>query len=103
EAALARAGWDELRVRQIIRDNLRILEYENRRFAISPPAEDDLERYYREHPDAFTHDGRVTPYPAARGQIAQMISAKRRGELIADWVPSLRKRANTTTLYVPGR
>lgn len=103
DAALARTGWDELRIRQMIRDNLRIRDYEARRFAISPPSEDDLERYYRDHLDAFTHDGRVTPYTDAHGQISQAMIDERRGELIGEWVASLRKRASITSFYDPGR
>jgi hypothetical protein len=103
DAALARAGWDEAHVRQMIRDNLRIREYEDRRFAISPPGDDDLERYYREHADAFTQDGRITPFDEARLQIAQVLADGRRAALVAEWAASLRNRASITNLYFPGR
>jgi hypothetical protein len=43
------------------------------------------------------------PFDAARADIARLASEDRRKTLIADWVAGLRRRADVTVLYLPGR
>lgn len=62
---LATCGMDEARLREFVRDDLRIQAYLNERFA-SPELE-------------------------------------RRNAMIADWLTGLRRRAEVTVLYLPGR
>ncbi len=103
DAALARSGWDEQHLREAVRQNLRIREYEDRRFAVPSPGDDELVRYYREHVSTFTRDGRLTPFADARGEIVLTLTETRHAALIAEWVAGLRRRATITRLYVPDR
>src|SRR5262249_6331324 len=54
DAVLARSGIDENRLRETLRQNLRIRAYEDQRFTVRPPNDDELARYYSAHPEAFT-------------------------------------------------
>ena len=82
---------------------MRIRAYEDQRFIVSAPTDDELGRYYRDHPQAFTRQGALVPFDAARADIARLASEDRRKTLIADWVAGLRRRADVTVLYLPGR
>jgi hypothetical protein len=102
-AALSSSGIDENRLRGRLREDLRIRAYEDQRFIVSAPTDDELGRYYRDHPQAFTRQGALVPFDAARADIARLASEDRRKTLIADWVAGLRRRADVTVLYLPGR
>ena len=102
EAALVRSGLDENHLRQTLRENLRILAYEDQRFTVAPPSEDELARYYRDHPDLFRRQGQVVPFEAAREDVTRAVTAERRNALIADWVTGLRRRGDVIDLYLPG-
>jgi hypothetical protein len=102
-AALARSGVDEKHLRQTLRDDLRIRAYTEQRFAIPPATENELNQYYREHIEAFTHSGRVVPLEVVRADIARTLSTARRATLIQDWVSGLRRRANIMDLYLTRR
>ena len=103
EAALARSGIDERHLREMLRQNLRIEAYEAQRFTVPPPTDDEIGRYYREHPQPFTRAGQLVPFDTARPDIVRALTDERRKALIADWVAGLRKRADVVILYRPGR
>ena len=93
--ALERAtGFDEARVAQAARDSVRINAYLEQRFGTNlPVSEEDVARYYREHPDEFTRQGRVLSFAEAEPEARAGASAERRQELIDDWIADLRTRA----------
>jgi hypothetical protein len=101
--ALARVGFAEKHLRETLRQNLRIRAYLDQRFTVQPPTEDDLGRYYREHPQFFTHDGRLTPFEEARLTIVEAATAERRQRLVDDWVAGLRRRAEILDLSIGSR
>ena len=102
EAALMRSGLDENHLRQTLRENLRILAYEDQRFTVAPPSEDELARYYRDHPDLFRQQGQAVPFEAARQDVTRAVTGERKNALIADWVAGLRRRGDVIDLYLPG-
>jgi hypothetical protein len=103
DAALARSGIDQARLRQTLRDELRIRAYLDQRFTVPPPTNDELETYYRDHPGDFTRGGQVVPVDAARAEIATALTTIRRTTLIDDWVSGLRRRADVSNLYLARR
>jgi hypothetical protein len=103
DAALARSGIDQARLRQTLRDELRIRTYLDQRFTVPPPTDDELAVYYRDHPGDFTRGGQVEPLDAARAEIAAVLTAARRKTLIDDWVSGLRRRADVSNLYLTRR
>jgi parvulin-like peptidyl-prolyl isomerase len=103
DAALARSGIDQARLRQTLRDELRIRAYLDQRFTVPPPTDDEIETYYRNHLGDFTRGGQVVPVDAARAEIATALVATRRTTLIDDWVNGLRRRADVSNLYLTRR
>jgi hypothetical protein len=103
DAALARSGIDQMRLRQTLRDELRIRAYLDQRFTVPAPTDAELETYYRNHLGDFTRGGQVVPVEAARAEIATGLIATRRATLIDDWVSSLRRRADVSNLYLTRR
>ena len=102
-AALSKSGIDENHLRQTLREDLRIRAYEDQRFLPQAPSEDELGQYYRDHPQAFTRQGSLVPFDAAHADIVRFATDDRRRALISDWVAGLRRRAEVTMLYLPGR
>lgn len=101
--ALAIAGWglDESRLREIVRNDLRIQSYVDQRFgAAGQPTDEEVARYYREHPDEFTRNGRLLSFDEAEELARAKLSTDRRRALIADWVGGLRRRAEVIELYL---
>jgi hypothetical protein len=93
-AALARVGIEERHLREYVRQDLRMNAYLDQRFTTGPPPEDDIGRYYREHPDLYTRNGALMPFETARSQIVQALAAQIRQNLVNDWVAGLRRRAD---------
>ena len=102
-AALSKSGFDENHLRQLLREDLRIRAYEDQRFIAQAPSDDELGQFYRDHPQAFTRQGTLVPFAAARADVVRLATEDRRKALIADWVAGLRRRAEVTVLYLPGR
>jgi hypothetical protein len=103
DQALSRSGIDANHLRQTLRDNLRIRAYEDQRFTTAPPTDEELSRYYRDHPQTFTRQGQLVSFEAARPDVIRAMTEDRRTTLIADWVAGLRRRADVIDLYLPGR
>jgi hypothetical protein len=102
DAVLRRSGIDENHLRQTLRENLRIVAYEDQRFNSAPPTEDDLARYYRGHPEMFTRPGQEVPLEAVRQDVVRAVTDERRSALIGAWVAGLRRRGDVIELYLPG-
>jgi hypothetical protein len=94
---------DDKYLRETLREDLRIRAYLDQRFTVVAPTDDDLGRYYRDHPDAFRRNGRLVPFDEARQDVAQAVVTDRRRALVDEWMAGLRRRAEVADLYVPGR
>jgi hypothetical protein len=93
-AALARVGIEERHLREYVRQDLRMAAYIEQRFATIPPLEDEIGRYYREHPERFTRDGALIAFETARPAIVQALAAQTRDALVGEWLAGLRRRAD---------
>jgi hypothetical protein len=91
-------GLDEQRLRDLARESLRIQAYLSQRFGANLQVSDEeVEQYYRGHPEEFTRSGTLISYEEAAPVARQRASALRRSALIAQWLRDLRARAEVTT------
>lgn len=96
----ALTGLDAIRLRDLVRDDLRIQAYLTQRFGASgTPTDEEVMRYYRAHRDEFTRGGVPETFEEAAAEVRTRAAAERRRELIADWIASLRGRADIRELY----
>jgi hypothetical protein len=93
-AALAQAGIEERHLREYVRQDLRMNAYLDQRFTSVAPAEEEIGRFYREHPELFTRNGTLVPFETARADVVRALSAQSRGALVQDWLNGLRRRAD---------
>jgi hypothetical protein len=100
DAALAATGITRDRLRDYIRNDLRIATYLNQRFGgATEPSNDEVLAYYRSHTSELAVNGVVSPYEAVAPIIRQRLEQTHRQTMIADWLASLRRRADVTVLY----
>ena len=97
--ALERVGIDERHLRQTLRQDLRIATYLDQRFSVPPPSDEELGRFYRDHPKLFTRDGALVPFDQARQDVIEASTADRRRALVEEWVAGLHRRAEIIDLY----
>lgn len=99
-AVMARAGLDRPRLEALVREDLELTRYLADRFgAAAQPTDDEVQRYYREHPEEFWRDGRVLPFSDAESAARTALSARRRAQLIDTWIKGLRRRADVRILW----
>jgi hypothetical protein len=103
DAALSRSGIDEKHLRETVREDLRIVAYEEQRFTVPAANDDELARFYRDHPAQFTRNGRVEPFDSVRVEVTEASAIERRQSLVKDWVAGLRRRADIVDLYIAER
>jgi hypothetical protein len=103
EAALAKVGFNEKHLRETLRQDLRILGYLDQRFTVQPPNEEELARYYREHPETFMQNGVLPPFEQARSRVVEVATVERRRLLVEEWVAGLRRRAEIVELTAAER
>jgi parvulin-like peptidyl-prolyl isomerase len=102
--ALAISGMDEARLREFVRDDLRIEAYLGERFGSPTQAtEEDVAAYYKEHLTEFTRAGQVSPLAEVRDTIHEKLQAQRRNTMIGDWLAGLTRRTEIIDLYLPRR
>ncbi|MGE5816080.1 MAG: hypothetical protein ACM36C_16440 [Acidobacteriota bacterium] len=100
QQTLAAVGVGDDRLRTIARDDLRLQNYLNQRFAATvPPSDDEVLRYYREHQGDFARDGVPQPLSAVEADVRSRLDAERRAALVDEWLRQLRLRADV--LIVP--
>jgi hypothetical protein len=100
QRTLAAVGLDDNRVRSIARNDLRLQDYLNQRFAATVPASDeDVLKYYRAHQPEFVRDGIQQPLSAVESEVRTRLDNSRRAELVEEWLRQLRLRADV--LIVP--
>jgi hypothetical protein len=102
-AALARVGMGDKYLRETLREDLRIRAYLDQRFTVVAPTDDDLGRFYRDHPEMFTRNGRLAPFDDVRQDVVQAVVTDRRRVLVDEWMAGLRRRSEISDLYVPAR
>jgi hypothetical protein len=100
DAALARSGIDEKHLRETLRQSLRIRAYEDQRFTVPPPSDQELRRYFASHMQTFSRDGQPSSFDDVRSDIAVAVSAEKRRALIDEWLSGLRRRADVIDLYL---
>jgi hypothetical protein len=94
EALMQSTGLDEERIRDLARDNLRIRAYLDQRFGTNVQVSDEeVEQYYRGHPEEFTRNGVLISFEEAAPIARQRSSALRRSALVAQWLRDIRARA----------
>jgi hypothetical protein len=93
-AALARVGIEERHLREYVRQDLRMSAYLDQRFTTVPPPEEEIVKYYQEHPELYARNGVLMPFESARSEIVQVLTAQGRRALVNDWVAGLRRRAD---------
>jgi hypothetical protein len=87
-------GVDEQRIRELARETLRIQAYLNQRFGTNVQvSEEEIEQYYRGHPEEFTRNGLLMPFDDAETIARMRASELRRAALVAQWLRDLRARA----------
>ena len=95
EALMQSTGLDEQRLRELARETLRIQAYLNQRFGANVQvSEEEVEQYYRAHPEEFTRSGLLMPFDDAAAIARERASALRRAALVAQWLRDLRARAD---------
>ena len=69
--------------------------YIDQRFAgAAEPTDEELENYFRQHPDEFTRNGQEMNEAPARQLARTRVMATRRQVLVDDWLTGLRRRAH---------
>jgi hypothetical protein len=102
ETALKSTGMTTERLREYIRDDLRIATYLNQRFSTAAdPSDAEVLAYYREHPAEFTANGVLQPFEAVAAGLRSRLAEMHRKTMIAEWTASLRRRAEVNVLYLP--
>ena len=103
-AILARYGLSIEELRRFIRDRLRIEAYiEQRLMSMPQPSDDDLARFYREHPDQFTLEGKLRPFADSRERVRARVIEVQRETFMREWTAGLRRRATIQGPYLTGR
>jgi hypothetical protein len=94
DAVMRATGLDEPRLRDMARDTLRIQAYLDQRFGTTVQVSDEeVSRYYKEHPSEFTRDGSAIPFSDAEPAARQRAATARRDATIDQWMIDLRERA----------
>jgi len=93
-AALRVAGLDEAALAQWARNDLRIAQYLQDRFAgAAEPTGDDIESYIRGHAAELQRTGRPLDDPEIQRLARERVVAERHDAVVAEWVQGLRARA----------
>jgi hypothetical protein len=95
EQILIRGGIDEGRLRERLRQDLRIAAYLDQRFIVPSPSEEDISGFRAEHPERFMRNGVALPLDDVRAEIVSELTKDRRGELVEEWLDGLRRRIPT--------
>jgi hypothetical protein len=92
-------GLDEMRIHDLARDMLRIQAYIMQRFGSTAiVGEDDARRYYDDHREQFTRDGKLLSFEDVDAEARRLASAARLQDSIAQWVRDLRMRAEVVVV-----
>jgi peptidyl-prolyl cis-trans isomerase SurA len=102
EIALNQLGFTRDELRRQLRDTLRIEAYLQQRFSAAVQvSDDDVLRYYREHPMEFLRDGQQRPFDEVREAARTRAVESQRAASISQWLEGLRRRGSVQLLYLP--
>jgi len=102
EIALTQSGLTREELRRQLRDSLRIESYLQQRFSTALQVSDDeVARYYREHPEDFTRDGQLRSFDDVREIARTRVIESQRAAFVRQWVEGLRRRGAVQLLYLP--
>ena len=102
EIALTQSGLTREELRRELRDTLRIESYLQQRFSTALQVSDDeVVRYYREHPEDFTRDGQLRSFDDVREIARTRVIEGQRAAFVRQWVEGLRRRGAVQLLYLP--
>lgn len=100
--ALDVSGMSEQRLRDLLRDDIRIQAYLEQRFGSAAQlTEDEVARYSRENREDFIQEGEVRAYAEVQEVSRDQLLSERRRSLISEWTVGLRSRANVEIYYQP--
>jgi peptidyl-prolyl cis-trans isomerase SurA len=102
EIALNQSALTREELRRHLRDTLRIESYLQQRFSTTVQVSDDeVARYYREHPEDFMRDGQLRPFDDVRDIARTRVIENQRATFVRQWVDGLRRRGSVQLLYLP--
>ena len=102
EIALTQSGLTREELRRQLRDVLRIEAYLQQRFSTAVQVSDDeVLRYYREHPEDFTLNGQLRSFDDVREIARTRVIESQRAAFVRQWVEGLRRRGAVQLLYLP--
>ena len=88
-------GLDETRLRGLARDTIRIRAYLEQRFGISTQVgEEEARKYFDEHRDEFTRDGKPLAFEDVSAEARRRAGASRVQGAVAQWMQDLRTRSD---------
>jgi hypothetical protein len=97
DAVLRRVGADRTFLRQWARNELRIAQYLDQRFAgVLEPTQDEIEDYRRQHASELSTGDEVVDQAELLRRVRDRVTAERRAALIREWIDGLRARADVT-------
>jgi hypothetical protein len=97
-AALRVAGLDPAALLQWARNDLRIAQYLQERFAgAAEPNAEDVESYVRRHEADLRRTGRALDDPEVQRLARERVAAERHEAIVTEWVDGLRARAGVST------
>jgi hypothetical protein len=101
EIALNQSALTREELRRQLRDSLRIESYLKQRFSSAVQvSDDDLLRYYTEHPAEFTQSGQLRPFDAVRDVAQARVIEAQRAAFVRQWIEGLRRRGSVQLLYL---
>ncbi len=104
DAVMRANGVDEVRLRALARDTLRIRLYLDQRFGTSTQVtEEDARKYFEEHRDQFTRDGEALTFEQAAAEARQRASAERQAKAVTQWLQDLRSRSEVVLVTQSSR
>jgi peptidyl-prolyl cis-trans isomerase SurA len=102
EIALNQSALTREELRRQLRDTLRIESYLQQRFSTAVQvSDDDVVRYYREHPEDFMRDGQLRPLDEVRDIARTRVIENQRAAFVRQWIDGLRRRGSVQLLYLP--
>jgi hypothetical protein len=95
-------GLDDSRLRGLARDTIRIRTYLQQRFGIvNQVGEEEARKYFEEHRDEFTRDGKPLTFEEAGAEARQRAAATRVQGSVTQWLRDLRARSDVVMVIDP--
>jgi hypothetical protein len=97
DAALRTVGANRGFLRQWARNDLRIAQYLDQRFAgVLEPTDEEIENYRRQHASELPGGDQAADQAELVRRVRERVTAERRAALIREWIDGLRARADIT-------